>query len=329
MKMKRFLFIMILIAIFVSCFYRMNEHYDQFSRYPYPLNESKKAWLLKNLDKDEINYMIENKLEYNVVNTFMDIEGFNIKNSLCYEKCLNASLEDKTYIVAFVNKYKNKLNYDDLDLLLNHYSYNEIMVFYDQEANQSLKLVADPTALLLTLKEDENLFHYVPANLKKLSKIKTMNIDGSSRMYLQKDALTALKTMLDKAIEINQKAQGGLVVYCTYLSYEQQTLLTSQNHPMIKQAGFNEYQLGYSVCLTTDTTLEFEEDSLENNFKYLQELQYSWLKDNAYKYGFIFRNKEELSMNDQLYFELRYVGEEIALTMHQQQITLEEYKALP
>ncbi|MDE5564142.1 MAG: M15 family metallopeptidase, partial [Oscillospiraceae bacterium] len=55
---------------------------------------------------------------------------------------------------------------------------------------------------------------------------------------------------------------------------------------------------------------------------------YTWLADNAYKYGFILRypsGKEEITGIDYEPWHYRYVGKEAALNIYQQDVTLEEY----
>ena len=55
---------------------------------------------------------------------------------------------------------------------------------------------------------------------------------------------------------------------------------------------------------------------------------YTWLADNAYKYGFILRypqGKEAITGIDYEPWHYRYVGKEAALDIYQQGIALEEY----
>lgn len=312
MKIKRLMFILSLILIFCLCFINMNEHYDEFSRYPFTLSEQCKKRLLQYLNKNEINYMIENQLSYDVVNTFMEYENFDIENVTWYDKALQTRSESKQYIVNFINRYRDQLDYEQIDPLFKHYSYNEFALFCEQNKDK-LQLIADPTINNLQIQDHQSVYQYVPKNLKKLSKIKTNSIDESKRMFLNDDALKALKSLLKDAYEISDSSQGDFVVYITYLSYEQQALLYP-NHPMIKKPGCNDYQLGYSVCLTTNKIKPLEDESEEEyqqRFKYLQEVQLAWLKDNAYKYGFKLKNDHGYLMNEQLYFELRYESPQI------------------
>ena len=86
--------------------------------------------------------------------------------------------------------------------------------------------------------------------------------------------------------------------------------------------GFSEHQLGYSIDLTNGESVPFEEF---HNTK-----EYEWLKDNAYKYGFILRYPKDKEYITGYIFEpwhIRYVGYDIAKYIYENNITYEEYYA--
>ncbi len=84
--------------------------------------------------------------------------------------------------------------------------------------------------------------------------------------------------------------------------------------------GYSEHQTGLAVDLnTTDENAHFE-DSKEG----------IWLKENAYKYGFILRYPEDKVYITGYIFEpwhYRYVGTEVAKYINENQITFDEYYA--
>ena len=63
MKIKRMLFIIVLIALFGGCFYAMNQHYDELARYPYELTQKQRDIVLEHLDTEQINYLLAQKIE--------------------------------------------------------------------------------------------------------------------------------------------------------------------------------------------------------------------------------------------------------------------------
>lgn len=80
--------------------------------------------------------------------------------------------------------------------------------------------------------------------------------------------------------------------------------------------GTSEHELGLAVDINADT-------AHSENWEV-----YTWLADNAYRYGFILRypeGKEEITGIAYEAWHYRYVGEEAALAIHSQGITLEEY----
>lgn len=80
--------------------------------------------------------------------------------------------------------------------------------------------------------------------------------------------------------------------------------------------GTSEHQLGIAVDINADTTISLSDDV------------YSWLAENAHKYGFIKRypsDKTDITgvINEPWHY--RYVGKEAALEIYSQGICLEEY----
>ena len=85
--------------------------------------------------------------------------------------------------------------------------------------------------------------------------------------------------------------------------------------------GYSEHQTGlaFDVMTSTSTTETFE------NTK-----EYEWLKNNAYKYGFILRypkDKEDITGYAYESWHYRYVGKEIAKKIKEENITYDEYYA--
>ncbi len=84
----------------------------------------------------------------------------------------------------------------------------------------------------------------------------------------------------------------------------------------VAEVGKSEHELGLAVDINADLLYSSDEEV------------YSWLADNAYKYGFILRyppDKEDITGIDYEPWHYRYVGIDTALEIYEQQITLEEY----
>ena len=50
MKVKRTIFVLSLIVLFVFCLWKMNEHYDELARYPYELTDEQRNLVLEHFD---------------------------------------------------------------------------------------------------------------------------------------------------------------------------------------------------------------------------------------------------------------------------------------
>lgn len=127
------------------------------------------------------------------------------------------------------------------------------------------------------------------------------------------------------------KEQGfTFVVSDGYRSYKEQENIynnyknsfgESEADIYVAKPGHSEYQTGLSFDLmpynkVIDNPSESEE--------------YKWLKDNAYKYGFIFRfpkDKENLTKFNSSTWRLRYVGNEASTIIYNENLCLEEYIA--
>lgn len=141
------------------------------------------------------------------------------------------------------------------------------------------------------------------------------------------------KSILDKIISlINAGKQEGFtfVVSDGYRSYKEQENIynnyvdsygMSQTDEIVARPGHSEYQTGLSFDLKPYN--QVIEDVSTNS-------EYLWLKDNAYKYGFIFRFEKEHESVTQFpssSWRLRYVGDSAASLIYSEKISFEEYYA--
>ena len=138
-------------------------------------------------------------------------------------------------------------------------------------------------------------------------------------------AFNAYKRMSDAAT-----AEGySIVINSAYRSYQDQVDLTNyylriygQNYvdKYVAKPGYSEHQTG----------LAFDIGSRNANV-FANSKEYVWMQENAYKYGFIRRftkKKEFLTGFREEPWHYRYVGEEIAKIIHEENISFEEYWAM-
>lgn len=153
-----------------------------------------------------------------------------------------------------------------------------------------------------------------------------------SKEYASEDDLQASKVAVDAFIKMNKAAEAegySLVINSAYRSYQEQLDLIdfykkaygqSYVDKYVAKAGFSEHQTGLSFDIGSRTANVFQNSK-----------EYTWMEENAYKYGFIrrFTKKYELITgfrNEPWHF--RYVGEKIAKEIHEKGMSYEEYWAV-
>lgn len=175
--------------------------------------------------------------------------------------------------------------------------------------------------LILVNKQNSIDKNYVPADLE------VVDLRGVRETRLRAAAAENLVDLFNGA------DAKGITLYCCsgYRSYETQQELYEENVKTYgqKQAdlvsakpGMSEHQTG----LAMDVTAESVNYDLTESFGETMEGQY--IRDNAYKYGFIIRYPEDKTAITGYAYEpwhLRYVGVDVATVIHEKDITFEEY----
>lgn len=145
--------------------------------------------------------------------------------------------------------------------------------------------------------------------------------------YMRKEAAAALETLFGQA-----KQQGiELFAVSGFRSYEyQQSVFSreveSSGEEQAKQAvalpGQSEHQTGLTMDISSRSV------NLDITAKFGDTKEGQWVKENAYKSGFIIRYpKDKTSITKYEYepWHLRYVGTKAAKIMKEKNLTLEEY----
>lgn len=147
------------------------------------------------------------------------------------------------------------------------------------------------------------------------------------KKQLRQEAASALEVLFQAAKEENHT----LYAISGYRSYKRQYEIFTNN--VINQGlehttkysaipGYSEHQTGLSMDVSTKT-MRYR---LEPSFANTKEGQ--WLAENAHKYGFIIRYPKDKSHITGYSYEpwhIRYVGEELAYYLYEENLTLEEY----
>lgn len=309
--------VIILLAI---CLFLVTFKYLKDKNYNDPLIDDNVEEKIKDMDEEDIYY--EDALKELGYSEF-DIKYINYRFSKKdIEKYLlgktNQGISDYMKSINFKIEHLDRyLSYDKL----NDYDKNTVVIYVeiglDQEFYTNIKEVIDYDSEQVLV----NKYHKLPSNYEANDLVVIEKPYSNSSQSIKDVVLDPLKQMIDAAKEENLKLQ----VISAYRTESVQKYLFNNSkkkngleHALIYSAkpGHSEHQTGFAVDL----------NSVEETFADTK--QYAWLKENAYKYGFIERypkGKEFITGYGYEPWHYRYVGNGVANIINNENITFEEY----
>ena len=265
---------------------------------------------------DYIKYYMKNKDSnindiITIINSDYDLDNYPASSLLA------SLVKEKYYINDNVARYLDYGNNHDVDVkkVIGIVNSKADLGFYSESYDSNLN---DNNLILVNkfyhLKED-----YIPSDLVSLGG--QYNRGANSRM--RKEAADAFMKMVDAA-KLN-----NIILYnaSAFRSYDYQVNLYNRYikrdgkeaaDKYSARPGYSEHQSG--LCSDLNEISDKFDGTDEAN----------WLKDNAYKYGFILRfpkGKEDITGYKYEPWHYRYVGLDAAKIIHDDDITLEEYYA--
>ncbi len=225
---------------------------------------------------------------------------------------------------------KNLDTYQEYILKNSEKDYAKVISLVNVHANHKWYQLDLKTDESLQEKMNVNKFYalsetYVPEDLKNISLSYAYGNEGENKL---------IGYAYDKFLELWEAANKEgyyLMVTSSYRNYEDQkdiydyrvnTQGERKADETAARPGHSEHQTGLVVDMTSRT------EPLADSFK--ESKAYEWLKENAYKYGFIERypeGKTYLTGYSPESWHWRYVGEEAAKIIHEENITFDEYYA--
>lgn len=297
--------VFLIVGILLGINYYNDYQYKQTNEYKllekgYSLEDTKT--IFAKLSETEQQKLIDNDKDDKII-SLLEQKYFLEKNLEDYKEYINKNNEtDYAKVISIVNVHANHKWYqlelntnEDLGMLMN------VNKFY-------------------TLSET-----YTPENLKNIDLTYAYDEEGKNKL---------IDYAYDKFLELWQAAndQGFyLMVTSSYREYESQkeiydyrvsTWGERKADETAARPGHSEHQTGLVIDMTSKT------EPLADSFT--DSKAYEWLKENAYKYGFIERypeGKTYLTGYNPESWHWRYVGLEAAKTMHDEDITFDEYYA--
>ena len=233
-------------------------------------------------------------------------------------------LEQKYFLEKNLEDYKEYINKN------NETDYAKVISIVNVHANHKWYQLELNTNEDLSMLMNVNKFYalsetYTPENLKNIGLTYAYDEEGENKL---------IDYAYDKFLELWQAAndQGFyLMVTSSYRDYESQKEIYDYRvsnwgerkaDETAARPGHSEHQTGLVIDMTSKT------EPLADSFTDSE--AYKWLKENAYKYGFIERypeGKTYLTGYSPESWHWRYVGLEAAKTMHDEDITFDEYYA--
>ena len=169
--------------------------------------------------------------------------------------------------------------------------------------------------ILLVNSENRLDANYVPPDLVNLYEMRHSFRLASSQIYLARECYEPMERMFAAAEDADM---NGYIVTSGYRDYNRQAEIYAESEPgYAQEPGASEHQTGLCFDVTVETAQGFESTP-----------QYSWLMENAHKYGFIQRypaNKVDKTGIAYEPWHYRYVGEEAAKKMKKSGMCLEEF----
>lgn len=265
------------------------------------LNYSDKdiEFIKKELSDDNINYLIEknidNKIAMNIIN-------------------------ETYYIDEYLEKYINYFN--ENSTLSPKEIITRVNAHLDTEFYTNTEKTDDTLGKFVIL----NKHYYSDGNYKGKDLI---DVDSSYNLYgydfqLSKECYEAFLKMYNDAkdkgyaFKINsayRSYEKQVTIYQGWINKDGQALADTYS----ARAGFSEHQTGYAFDVR---------DYPFTNDDYSKTKSFTWVSENAYKYGFIIRfpkDKEYITGYQYEPWHYRYVGEEAAKYIYENDITFEEY----
>lgn len=273
----------------------------------------------------------DNKNFANILTTFLPL-GYSGKEINYIFKLSNKNIEklSKSEYIDITNYYNiTNFNVDNIDRYnqyyeSNNYSYQDVVTYVninlDLKAYSVTKEVEDPNNLLVLV----NKYNFLPNNYKPNDLAYVPGAYGNN--------VPMREVIKEPFIELQKVAEEeiGIILKPTTAFRDQSFQNTLYNNYVAKDGveaadtysarpGFSEHQTGLAIDL---------KNTLISSSTRLNDSDFEWLSNNAHRFGFIIRYpKEKIDITGYQFenWHIRYVGLNIAKTIYENNLTLEEY----
>ena len=236
-----------------------------------------------------------------------------------YNDELAELLKEKYFIKSNINRYldyKNKNNNLSNEDIIRNVNANIDYNFYT-----NIKSSDTSKGKLMIVNKYYNLSSSYKGDL-----VETGNYSINSNYKMDREAFEAYKKLYEDAVKNNLHIK----IRSAYRSYFDQQYIyngyvardgKAESDRYSARAGHSEHQTGLAIDISAASDLWAD-------FSKTQE--FTWMKDNSYKYGFILRYpKDKEYITGYMYepWHYRYVGVDVAKYIYENNITYDEYYA--
>ena len=224
----------------------------------------------------------------------------------------------KYYIIKNIDRYL-KYDGDDVDYTIKMVNSNRDYDFY---TNTNKATIEDGLSMLV------NKYYYLDEDYYygELVDIED-KYSNNKNMKLNSEAYESFKKLVDDALNEGYHIKNNYA-YRDY-NYQLGVYNSYKKDKGIEYADGISARPGYSEH-QTGLALDVGVDDRYANGKFQYSKEYTWMKDNCYKYGFILRypeGKNDITGYNFEAWHYRYVGVDTAKFIYENDLTLEEYYA--
>ncbi|MBO5554994.1 MAG: M15 family metallopeptidase [Solobacterium sp.] len=323
-------FVSAIVLFSVCCMIFFHLQSDSLARYPFK-DKTSKDLIRQYLTQEEIEYIIEYSIPPNMFIAYIQENGFSIYHAAEYKK-LSESQWDKSPkdIVDMVEETRNIMSVEELENYLseNNYRYEDVSRWIKNESEDGVLLI--PYAMNTDAYLD--LSHTVSSRTPATQPLaEEIPVKDGTRIEVREEVqqpLLALCSNIQTSLA-SAHACAGLQISQGYVSYSEQA---KQYHAaeeeqkdsdvsLVYPPGHDEHQLGLAV--------DFSVEGLPDE-AFAKTIQAEWLASNAWKFGFIQTwnpDDEAITLHRSEPWHYRFVGTELAKTIHDSGLTFARYKA--
>ena len=323
-------FVSVIILFSACCILLFHLQSDSLARYPFK-DKTSKELIRKYLTQEEIEYIIEYSIPPNMFIAYIQEDGFSIYHAAEYKK-LSDSQWDKSPkdIVDMVEETRSIMSVEELENYLaeNNYRYEDVSRWIRNESADGVVLIPLAMNIDAYLDRDHTVSSRTPATQPLAEEIP---VKGGAHIEVREEVqqpLLALCSNIKTSLS-SQHACAGLQIAQGYVSYSEQAkqYRAAQEESADSEIlsvfppGHDEHQLGLAV--------DFSVDGLPDD-AFAKTIQSSWLSANAWKYGFIQTwntDDEAITSHASQPWHYRFVGIDLAKTIHDSGLTFARYKA--